>query len=267
MRNIDPFWGPYDRDSGWVPSLRYLLRRARLLAFFADGQRGRLLEVGCGAGALLIELAHLGYDCTGLETSERAHAHATHLAGVYGFDATRLHRNPSSGWHAYFDFVLASDVLEHIEDDRGALLQWAEWLRPGAKLVLTVPAHSRAWSAGDVWAGHFRRYDKTPLVTLLEKSGYSVNHIECYGFPLANLTETFGAFYYKRALAKRVRYSKNQASSLSGIERRPYLLAYRMVHSWAGKALLQLGMAMQDTSLTSDLGSGYLVVASRSCVA
>src|SRR5690606_25250607 len=76
-------------------------------------------------------------------------------------------------WNASFDIVLSLDVLEHIERDEVALSQWVSILKPGGKLVLSVPAHQRKWSNGDVWAGHFRRYDKEPIRQLVEKVGLS----------------------------------------------------------------------------------------------
>ena len=60
----------------WVPAPRYLLRRDRVLAALADVPPGRVLEVGCGAGALLRDLHRLGHHCTGLEHSAAARSMA-----------------------------------------------------------------------------------------------------------------------------------------------------------------------------------------------
>src|SRR5688572_255286 len=74
----DPFmidhtsYGRVAPELGWVPAPRYLLRRHRALNLLKGLPRGRVLEVGCGAGALLNDLAGLGYDCTALESSSEA---------------------------------------------------------------------------------------------------------------------------------------------------------------------------------------------------
>src|SRR3546814_7757828 len=85
--------------------------------------------------------------------------------------------------------VCAFDVLEHIEDDRLAIQEWIRWLAPNGKMILSVPAHRSRWGAGDVWAGHYRRYDRNDVEQLLVSCGMEVEHLECYGFPLANATE------------------------------------------------------------------------------
>src|SRR4029077_8056724 len=59
---------------------------------------------------------------------------------------------------AVFDIVGAFDVLEHLPDDPGALGPITGMLRPGGRLVVTVPAHTSLWSHVDVAACHQRRY-------------------------------------------------------------------------------------------------------------
>src|SRR3546814_11848923 len=59
-------------DAGWVPPIRYLLRRARLLELLLKQPVGRLSEVGCGAGALLCDLTRRGSASQGLGTSATA---------------------------------------------------------------------------------------------------------------------------------------------------------------------------------------------------
>src|SRR3546814_1259154 len=69
-------------DAGWVPPIRYLLRRARILELLRKQPVGRLLEVGCGAGALLCDLTRRGYAAQGLETSDKALPVAARLAEI-----------------------------------------------------------------------------------------------------------------------------------------------------------------------------------------
>lgn len=64
------------------------------------------------------------------------------------------------------------DVLEHIEDDQGALARLHELVTPGGMVYITVPALSSLWSNEDVQAGHFRRYSHSSLTNLLRKVGY-----------------------------------------------------------------------------------------------
>jgi 2-polyprenyl-3-methyl-5-hydroxy-6-metoxy-1,4-benzoquinol methylase len=61
------------------------------------------------------------------------------------------------------DFVLCQNVLEHIEDDAGAMAAMAAAMKPGAQMFLLVPANPRLYGPLDKAYEHFRRYTK-PLV-------------------------------------------------------------------------------------------------------
>ena len=61
---------------GWVPAPRYVLRRYCALKLARRLPRGRFLELGCGAGDLMVHLAALGYSGVGVELSEQARREA-----------------------------------------------------------------------------------------------------------------------------------------------------------------------------------------------
>lgn len=260
---FDPLFGPVAPSEGWVPSLRYLLRRQRVLELAGNIAPTTLLEAGCGAGTLLADLSQRGFDCAGIETSPRAVELARKLATALG-QTYRVLAEPNADWDNKFGVVCAFDVLEHIEDDRSALAQWRRWLRPDGKLMLSVPAHSHRWSAGDVWAGHYRRYDRGNLVDLLSSQELKVEHLECYGFPLANLTELLGAKTYRRLLTQRNDGTTPAAATAeSGIQREEYIRRFNAIDSAGGRVALRLGFLLQRLTSGTDLGSGYLVLASR----
>jgi SAM-dependent methyltransferase len=96
-----------------------------------------------------------------------------------------------------FDAVVAGEVIEHIEDDRGALEEAARVLRPGGILVISVPAHPGWFGASDTWAGHVRRYTRDDLACVLEDAGLTLERIRPWGFPMSALYHR--AFYDKRA--------------------------------------------------------------------
>lgn len=263
---IDPLFGWLPPDRSWVPSVRYLLRRARVLDLLASRTPGRLLEIGCGAGSLLVELAARGHDCIGLETSDAARRLARHsLDQAPGHDIA-VEPAASASWETRFSSLVALDVLEHIEDDLAALKQWAGWLEPGGTLLVSVPAHTRRWGAGDVWAGHFRRYDRAPLLEVTRAAGLLVEHVECYGFPYANLTEWLGERHYRIALAMRAEQGeaeREHGNAHSGIERSAYQRAFAAMSSSFGRIALRAGLFLQRRALRTDWGSGYIVVARK----
>lgn len=258
-----PLFGVVAPSAGWVPPLRYLLRRKRILRLLAPLPRGRLVEVGCGGGALLAEFAAAGHDATGVESSPRALAVARRVASATGGKQTVLDA-PGPDWQGGFDLACAFDVLEHIEDDGAALDQWISWLRPGGVMLLSVPAHRHRWSAGDEWAGHYRRYDRRDLTGLLESKGMQIGHLECYGFPLANLTEWLGARTYRRLLAARAsNASRSEATAGSGVDQRDSTGLFRWLDTWGGRLGLRVSYLVQAAFVRTDLGSGYLVLARK----
>lgn len=87
-----------------------------------------------------------------------------------------------------YDLGLAMDVLEHIEDDLGALNKWKELLSPGATLLITVPAFQKLWSYHDEFLEHKRRYSKTDLEQLAREAGFEIlgcGYIFSFLFPIA----------------------------------------------------------------------------------
>ncbi len=75
------------------------------------------------------------------------------------------------------DAATALDVLEHIEDDAAAVAELYRVLRPGGRLVVTVPASMALWSDWDVTLRHFRRYDRKGLGALFAGPGWEVERL------------------------------------------------------------------------------------------
>jgi SAM-dependent methyltransferase len=241
------------------------MRRSRILALTNDLPPGDLLEVGCGAGMLLQEFARRGFRSTALETSPVALSIARALAREANL-AIEFHDHPPLHWRGRFDAVLAFEVLEHIADDRSVLATWAEWLRPAGRLLMSVPAHAKLWTALDEWAGHYRRYERTGLTRLLGEEGFEVERFECYGYPLTNITERIGARYYAKRIVRDGRHEdarRRANTDRSGIDRGPHVRLYPLLTSLPGRLALAVCLAVQGLFLATDLGSGYLVRARR----
>jgi len=262
---VDDLFGPVLPEHGWVPAPRYALRRARVLEHVRAWAPGALLEIGCGVGALLYELGQAGHDCTGLETSPAARR--TSEAVALGQRNVKVVGRASEIWIARFDYVLAFEVLEHIERDEEALRQWASYLRPGGKLLLSVPAHQRRWSASDEWAGHVRRYDRTQLSDLVRRVGLQVDGVECYGFPIANLVDPVRSWNHARVLRQAgpaaERRTRKDRTELSGVSRSLESRLFPLQRSLLGKLVFRVGLAGQQACLGTELGTGYLLLASR----
>lgn len=258
---IDATLGPAAPEHGWVPAPRYLLRRALILRELPAIAPCDTLEIGPGAGMLLHELDARGFRCQALEMSAAARDIASSLARE-AHRNIEFHATAQPDWSARFGLLMAFEVLEHIEHDAEALCEWRSWLRPRGTLLLSVPCHMRKWNPSDVWAGHFRRYERAQLADLMRATGFKVERLICYGFPLANVAERVRA----RRRAPEVdsegdatAAGKRSGSERSGIDRRHALKLYPLMSNPFGKLAIRSADLMQRPFLHTELGNGYLL--------
>jgi len=80
-----------------------------------------------------------------------------------------------------FDLVVACDVLEHVSDDARACGELCRVLKPGGRLIMSVPLHSERWTEFDALVGHARRYDVPALRVLLAEHGLMVEQSATFG--------------------------------------------------------------------------------------
>lgn len=145
----------------------------------------KLLEIGCGTGHNLPMLGEFG-QVDALEVDPIARGMAEKRLGrtVLSSPLPALEGVPD----ATYDMVAALDVVEHIPDDKAALEGISRVLKPGGKLLMTVPAHQWMWSAHDVVNHHQRRYSKRDFKRLVNESPLkleSIGYLNSLLFPLA----------------------------------------------------------------------------------
>ncbi len=81
------------------------------------------------------------------------------------------------------DTIVCMNVLEHIEDDRGTLSDFARVLQPGGRMALLVPAGPAIYGTLDVYLRHFRRYGLEDLRKLVLESGFVIDDIRYLNRP------------------------------------------------------------------------------------
>ncbi|HEV8246818.1 MAG TPA: class I SAM-dependent methyltransferase [Polyangiaceae bacterium] len=144
---------------------------------------GTILDYGCGdayTGRALLERLHaehlVGLDVNLSEAQRDAFAGGDSRV-LLASDATALGERR-------FDLVLLCDVIEHVEDD-GVLLRMArEYLNPGGRVVVTVPAFQSLFTEHDRTLKHFRRYSLSELERSVARAGLTV---ESSGYLFASL--------------------------------------------------------------------------------
>jgi SAM-dependent methyltransferase len=151
----------------WFVGRRRLFTREIARLNLPEGTR--VLDIGTSTGTNLRMLAELGrYRVTGLDASDEAIRFCAEkgLGQVQRGDVCALPFADAS-----LDLVLATDIIEHVADDGGALDEIARVLAPGGYALITVPAFNSLWGLQDEVSHHFRRYRMAPLRHSLEAAG------------------------------------------------------------------------------------------------
>jgi SAM-dependent methyltransferase len=201
-------WQPALSPNAW---LRWEAT-ARLLPPEAED----LLEVGCGRGGFAPRLA-ARYRYLGVEPDPASLDVArVRLAAAGAGGEVREGDVSAVAAAEQFDVVCAFEVLEHVEDDRGALRSWLERLRPGGLLMLTTPAGRDRFAAADEMVGHVRRYDPSELAALLEELGLVHVRVTRFGWPLAYVLEAVRNAIARRLAARTATMSRADRTASSG---------------------------------------------------
>ena len=132
-----------------------------------------LLDIGCGTGGFLAHIMRTRFlpreHILGVEPSPQAHRVLVerNIPAVCTSLEKISDRIPSQ-----VDAVSLLDVLEHIADPKAMLEQVKNLTKPGARLIILVPAFSCLWSPWDESLGHYRRYTKEQLCAELVETGW-----------------------------------------------------------------------------------------------
>jgi SAM-dependent methyltransferase len=137
----------------------------------------RILDAGCGTGRNLSEYERLG-DVHGVDASADA-VEFCHRRGYPDVRRAILEALPYD--NGGFDLIVATDVIEHLDDDRRALEELARVAAPAGRLLVTVPASMWLWSHHDVSMHHKRRYTARRLEAQMRAAGWRP-HFSSYFF-------------------------------------------------------------------------------------
>lgn len=159
-----------EADHWWFVSRRAIIASVLQRLLGRLNQPARILEAGCGTGGNLRLLARFADQVIGLEPNPEAARYAREKTG-FQILALPLETAAASVADSSFDLVALLDVLEHLEDDRQALSILSAKLKPGGRILVTVPAFPCLWSRHDVSHQHRRRYRKDDLTGKLRSAG------------------------------------------------------------------------------------------------
>lgn len=240
----------------WYPTPSYLVKRQVILDYLENISCGSVLEVGCGCGDLLAVLEKRGFRGMGIDISRDAlDVAAKRLKG----GEFRIVCCTPDEMNERFDVVIASEVMEHHQDDVKFLQVLGSRLRDNGLLLLTVPAHMRDWGANDDFCGHVRRYSRLELMDKLQLAGFSDVVIRSYGVPVYNLMKPF----YDRFIGQSV-------NGTTEAERTEKSGGMWLMHGWEpifNILFNDVSMSpfywLQRMFYSGDLGKGYFAAARK----
>lgn len=212
------------------------------------------LEIGCGQGAFGARLAGQGA-YLGVEPDARSFEIAKSRIEPRGGTVLNGMDTVVPGG-TQFDMVCAFEVLEHIEDDKGALANWVEYVRPGGHVVLSVPAFQSRFGPMDAHAGHFRRYSPAEIADLLTAAGLTDVTVTVYGWPFGYALESVR----NRIDAKKLEATDATVAELTAASGRTFQPGNRVMGAATALATLPWRLVQR---LRPGAGTGLVAVATR----
>lgn len=211
-----------------VGDLNFRRRIVTLLDFLAIRDGEKILDAGCGEGFYTMIIGELWPNCE-----------------VYAFDYDPKilkaaqkwlgKNNPKIHWQKgditrlpyqdnFFDKIICTEVLEHVPDDKKAVLELYRVLKPKGLVGITVPNHNYpfVWDPlnwvrehlglghfseksgfwGGIWAlNHLRLYYPEEIKKLIENGGFKISKMKGlthYGLPFNHLVLYLGKQFYTR---------------------------------------------------------------------
>ncbi len=163
----------------------YLWRH--IISLCAELGARRVVDIGCGNGALCRELASRGYEVAGCEPSADGVRLAKNSAPELLFHQLGVDDDPSAVGNASFDVAIATEVIEHLVRPRNLPRFAKQVLRPGGHLLISTPYHgyvknlvlalSNKWDSHltPLWdGGHIKLWSRKTLSQLLNEGGFRV---------------------------------------------------------------------------------------------
>ena len=204
--------------------------------------KSNILEIGSGIGnissLLLQKFSQVTLSDLRSEYCERLlekfHGNG-HLKSVEQIDLSEIEfEKKYPRLQESYDSVIASNVIEHIEDDHLAIRNCGKMLKKNGRLAVLVPAYQALYNGFDKELGHYRRYNKKLLTQVFLDEGFEVVHRQYFNF-----AGIFGWWFSGTVLNKKI-LPKNQLVLYNKLT--PLIkLADRVVMSRAGLSVIVVG--------------------------
>jgi SAM-dependent methyltransferase len=179
MRKItyDVEWN-LERFHWWFVGRRKLFRV--LFSFLGLRDDLRVIDIGCGVGSNLRLLQSMRFKLVGMDSEMYSLLHTRKslpTVPLVNGDVMSLPVKADA-----FDLILASDILEHLDEDTIGIREIHRALRSEGKVIFTVPAFRSLWGVQDIVGMHRRRYSKKELLRKIEGEGFKILRSSYFNF-------------------------------------------------------------------------------------
>ncbi len=142
----------------------------------------KVLDIGCGVGTLCLYCANKGNNVLGIDISDKAIESSRESTNFLKLKKARFEtvNFPEENPSGKFDFVILTEVLEHLKDDELAIKKIHLLLNKNGRVLISTPSQSAPLNKigyareFDKKVGHFRRYKLDQLTNLLNKEGFTI---------------------------------------------------------------------------------------------
>ena len=201
---------------------------SRILEFLADLPPAKVLDLGCSSGLLSERIRAMGHRVTGVDRE----AFPETLDRVDEFAVGDLEDGIPAEVGSGFDVVVAADVLEHLRHPERLLEDIKEVLRPGGRLVVSVPNFGHWYprirslvgafdydQRGILDKTHYRFFTRKSLGRMVSNAGFEIRRHSEVGLPFEILAGEGGSTGIRLM----------RAADRVSVSLRPTLFAYQFV--------------------------------------
>jgi SAM-dependent methyltransferase len=167
-----------ERFHWWFVGRRKLFKF--LFSFVGLQNDLRVIDIGCGVGSNLRLLQSMQSKLVGMDSEMYSLLHtrkSLSAVPLVNGDVMRLPIKTDS-----IDLILASDILEHLDEDTIGIREIYRTLKREGKVLFTVPAFRSLWGVQDIVGMHRRRYSKKELVRKIEGEGFKILRSSYFNF-------------------------------------------------------------------------------------
>ncbi|MDB6140171.1 MAG: methyltransferase [Verrucomicrobiaceae bacterium] len=162
----------------------------------------KVLDLGCGNGALCGSISKAGFEITGVDVSDEGIMHARKAWPGIRFEKLGVYDEPPAEFLEAFDVVISTEVIEHLYAPRALATLISRLLKPGGTAMITTPYHgywkNLVMAVFDKWDshhnvfwdhGHIKFWSPKTLRKLFEEEKFLYEDFEGLGrFPYLWMT-------------------------------------------------------------------------------